>query len=85
MPNGEFLDLSVDSLFLVTAQDLLPTVFRNFAGRLDAKGNAVASVRIPAGLPTNLGIPIFVSGVVIDPQAPGAVSTVGNTHWFVLN
>lgn len=85
MPNGEFLNLSVDGLFLATAQNVLPTIFRKFVGLLDGSGNAAAAVALPAGLPPGLGLTVFVSGVVIDPNVPGAISTVGNTHWFVLN
>jgi len=85
MPNGEYLDLGFDQLFFLTAQNMLPTVFRKFAGVLDAGGNAMATVAIPASMPPNLGIPIFVSGLVIDPGVPGGISSVGNTHWFVLN
>jgi len=85
MPNGEYLDLSVDSLFLVTATNALPFLFQGFSGVLDKAGNATATVQIPAFLPPNLGITIFVSGIVIDPRVPGGVSTVGNTHWFVLS
>jgi len=85
MPNGEYLDLTIDNLFLLTATNVLPTVFQGFTGFLDTNGNAVATVQIPAGFPPNLGITIYVSGVVIDPNVPGGVSTVGNTHWFVLS
>jgi len=83
--NGEFLDLSFDPLFVVTANNVLPTIFKNFSGFLDRSGDAKASVDIPGFLPTGLGIPIYVSGVVVDPKAPGGISTVGNTHWFTLN
>jgi len=83
-PNGEFLDLTLDDLFLVTSQNLLPMIFDKFAGVLDASGEATAAVRIPGWLPPGPGIPIFVSGIVIDPGAPGGVTTVGNTHWFTL-
>ena len=48
-------------------------------------GEAPAAVHIPAALPPGLGVPIYVSGIVINPMVPGGVSTVGNTHWFVLN
>jgi hypothetical protein len=75
MPNGEYLDLMLDNLFLLTAQNLAPQIFRNFAGVLDSGGNATATIAIPASLPPKLGIPIF----------PGGISSVGNTHWFVLN
>jgi hypothetical protein len=84
-PNGEYLDLSFDVLFFLTVNNLLPGTFSSFAGFLDARGEAVATVAIPASLPPHLGVPIYVSGVVIDPLAPGGASTVGNTHWFTLN
>ena len=85
IPNGEFLDLALDNLFFLTASNVAPTIFQNFVGVLDRNGDATATIQLPKYLPPNLGIPIFVSGLVIDPKAPGGVSTVGNTHWFVLN
>ncbi|MBN2491899.1 MAG: hypothetical protein JXQ29_13715 [Planctomycetes bacterium] len=85
MPNGEYLDLMMDDLFLLTARNQAPHIFQGFTGMLDAAGNASAAVVLPASLPPKLGIPIFVSGVVIDPKAPGGIATVGNTHGFVLN
>jgi len=83
--NGEFLDLSFDVLFFVSANNLLPAIFKNFSGFLDRSGEAKATVDVPTFLPPALGIPIYISGVVIDPRAPGGISTVGNTHWFTLN
>jgi hypothetical protein len=85
MPNGQYLDLALDSLFVLTAQNALPFIFQNFAGVLDASGNATAKVAIPASMPPGLKMPVFVSGLVIDPGVPGGISSVGNTHWFVLN
>jgi len=82
--NGEYLDLTPDDLFFITANNRLPTIFANFGGILDRYGEATAAVRIPAALPPGLGVPIYVSGIVIDPMAPGQISTVGNTHWFTL-
>ena len=83
--NGEFLDLSFDVLMFATANNLFPTIFKKFTGFLNRSGEAMASVDVPAGLPTGLGIPIYISGVVIDPRIPGGISTIGNTHWFTLN
>lgn len=82
--NGEYLDLTFDVLLFITANNVLPTVFENFGGLLDQDDEATAAVKIPAALPPGLEVPIFVSGVVIDPQAPGGVSTVGDTRWFTL-
>jgi len=83
--NGEYLDLAWDSLLWLSANDLTPALFQDFRGNLDAFGEAEAAVNIPGGLPSGLRIPIFVSGIVIDPAVPGGVRTVGNTHWFILN
>jgi hypothetical protein len=83
--NGEYLDLYFDVLLFMSANNLLPSVFQNFGGFLDRGGNAKAAVNIPANFPTGLGVPIYVSGIVLDPKAPGGISTVGNTHWFTLN
>jgi len=81
-PNGEYLFLDyTDNLFWTSFLDIAPTVFQNFKGVLDSKGNATSQVNIPSTLPPNLGITIFVAGVIYD--ATG-VRTVTNTHWFVL-
>ncbi len=85
MPNGEYLDLNLDSLFLLTVKNQAPMIFQNFTGFLDKNGEATAAVAIPSYFPPNLGLPIFVSGIVVDPNAPGGISTVGNTHWFLMD
>ena len=80
-PNGEYLNLdATDPLFYLSAVGALPSVFQNFQGTLDPLGNASAQVNIPA-LPPNLGITVFVAGIIYDPTA---IIQVTNTHWFVL-
>lgn len=78
------LCLAADALFRLSASNTLPTIFQNFAGRLDAFGVAPlpVRVRIPASLPRNLGLSVFVSGVSF---GPAGIHTVFNTHWFVIN
>ena len=85
LPNGEFLHLTPDVLFYLSANNLLSGITSGFAGTLDSSGNASAAVNVPSGFPPNLGVSVFVSGIVIDTSAPGGVSTVFNTHWFVLS
>ena len=81
--NGERLDLSVgDPLFLLTAANQLPGVFRSFHGVTDSAGRATAQVLVPSGLPPGSGIAVFVAGIVYDANG---VRTTTNTHWFVLN
>jgi len=80
--NGEYLYLDNScQLFLSTVLYPMPSIFQGFQGVLDAKGVANAQVNIPANFP-NLGITIFVAGVIYSPQL--GVQTVTNTHWFVL-
>ena len=85
MASGEYLDLTWDALMWTSVFGGVPSIFQNFAGFLDVNGEAKAQINIPGGLPTGLGFPIYVSGIVLDPKAPGGVGSVGNTHWFVLN
>ena len=81
-PNGEWLDLdTLSPLFLVTAQNLLPTVFQGFRGVVGQGGNASAGVNIPKALQGS-GITVFVAGVLFDTTQ--GVIQVTNTHWFVL-
>jgi len=81
-PCGDYLDLdTTDHLFWVSALGAWPSVFRNFQGRLDMSGNASARVDIPATLPPNLGVTVFVAGIIFD--TAGVIQVTG-THWFVL-
>jgi len=82
LPNGEVLHLAFDPLFNVSALGRAPAIFQNFLGVTDGLGNATATVHLPASLPPNLGITIFVAGVIVGPTG---VRTVTNTHWFVLS
>lgn len=82
LPNGERLHLNaLDGLFVLTAQNLAPTIFRRFSGTLDPFGSATASVVLPASFPTNLGVTVFCAAVVF---SQGNIIQVTNTHWFEL-
>jgi len=75
------LALASDPLFFASASGALAPMLPGFQGTTDAKGNANARVLIPASFPQNLGITIFVAGVIYDNRG---VRTVTNTHWFTL-
>lgn len=82
LPNGERLMLNVtDPLFLLSANNALPGITVGFSGTLDAFGRGAGTVNIPATLPANLGITIFVGGVIYN--ASGVVQ-VTNVHWFEI-
>jgi len=80
---GDRLTLAPDPLFVLSASGRAPTIFRNFSGTTDAFGNAAATVNIPAAMPSALNLAVFCGGVILDRR--GAVQTVTNVHWFVLN
>ena len=80
MPGGEWLCLNpTDTLFLLTAQNLAATMFRRFAGTLDGNGGASAEIRLPSGIPSNLGVTIFCAAVIYNTSG---IVQVTNTHWF---
>lgn len=60
LPNGAMVPLAPDALFRFSG--MVPWVFRRFAGQLDAKGRATASVTIP-NAPVLVGVPFFTSYV----------------------
>ena len=71
------LPLALDDLFKVTTQNLLPSIFQNYQGTLDANGQATASVNIPnfGGL---VGIAINTAFVTFDPTtSTQAISRAG--------
>lgn len=82
--NGEVLNLAADTLLLLSATEQLPQIFVNFRGALDGNSEAQASINIPGIVPRFLNLPIHVGGVVIDPKAPGGVTTVLSSVTFVL-
>jgi hypothetical protein len=79
---GMRLDLAPDPLFFVSVGGTLPGTFQGFSGVLDAWGSGKAWINIPAGIPRNLGIPIFVGAAIYD---SGGIRRVSNVHWLVID
>jgi len=77
--NGDWLHLAPDLMFFLSAFNLLPTVFVNFAGTIQSGQPVVAAVLLPLGLPANLGVTVFCAGVIMH---GGGVLQTTNTHWF---
>jgi len=82
LPNGEWLNLRPDMLFLLSTVGTLPHVFQHFGGVTDSSGAATARINLPAALPPGLNVPVYVAGVIYDSSG---IRTVTNTHWCVLN
>ncbi|MBN2491661.1 MAG: hypothetical protein JXQ29_12500 [Planctomycetes bacterium] len=73
--------LNPDALFGLSQVN--PAIFQRFAGVLDAGGQAVAAIRIPA-VPGLRGLPFVVAGVVVDPASPLGIGTISNAEVIVL-
>lgn len=63
VPGGRVVHLRPDGLFRLSLVN--PAVFRGFQGRLDAKGEAVARIAIPASAQLS-GLRFFVAAVTLD-------------------
>lgn len=73
--------LNPDLLFFLS--QALPTIFKDFAGTLNLKGQAVAVLEIPAA-PALKGLALYVAGVILDSSAPMGIATVTNAEHIVL-
>jgi len=73
--------LNPDLLFFLS--QALPTVFKNFAGTLNLRGQAVAVLDIPAA-PALRGLSLYVAGLILDPAAPQGIGTVTNAEHVVI-
>ncbi|MBN2489686.1 MAG: FG-GAP repeat protein [Planctomycetes bacterium] len=77
------LELSPDPLLFLTILGGAPGVFPNYAGVLDAQGQAKAAIHIP-NLPALKGIRIFTAFVTLQPTAPSGVASISNTFMFSI-
>jgi len=76
LPGGSTLYLRVDPLLVTSARNEIP-LFQGFQGVLDANGHGAAFVDVPSWA---RGLRLYFSGLVLDPQAPGAIGRVLNTQ-----
>lgn len=77
------LNLSLDDLLELSVKGLLPGIFRNYAGTLDAKGAATASIVIPnhAGF---IGVRLHTAFLTLKATAPSGVSSISQTYTFTI-
>lgn len=77
------LGLSLDGLLEVSVKGLLPGVFRNYAGKLDASGAATASIVIPnqTGL---IGVRLHSAFVTLKLGAPSNIRSISQTYTFTV-
>jgi hypothetical protein len=83
MPGKRVLPLDFDNLVVITVQNLLPQVFVNYTGVLDASGRATLFVYVPPD-PLLAGITIYTAGITLDPNAVGGVHLVSTPLPFTI-
>ncbi len=77
------LNLSPDSLLIVTVNNYWPSIFSGFRGMFDAKGLAGAAIHVP-NITALIGIRINTAFVSLDPAAPSGIRTVSSTYSFTI-
>jgi hypothetical protein len=73
---GRTIPLGLDALLVLSVSNTLPTVFRQFTGVCDTKGDAAVSIGLPA-VPNLKGITLYVAFVNV---GNGAVLNISNEH-----
>jgi len=81
VPGVGTIPLAFDSLFLLSISGAVPSIFTNFAGTLDAFGEATASLNIPA-LGVLAGLDFSIGAVTI---SGGGISFITNGEDLKIN
>ena len=68
---------------LFWVHNVWPSIFSNYAGTLDAQGQASAAINVP-GLPTLVGFTIHTAFVTRNASAPTGIQSISNTHSFTI-
>lgn len=77
------IDLSADALLVITVNNFLPTMFKNYTGVLDAQGKAKAQIVIPKES-VLIGLRIHSAFVTLDAAAPMGISLISPTASFTV-
>jgi hypothetical protein len=77
------IGLTPDNLLVLSTGGLLPSMFVNYAGTLDAAGAGTAGLAIP-NLALLKGVRIYTAYLTLLPAAPSGVSSISNTFLFTI-
>ncbi|MBN2491244.1 MAG: hypothetical protein JXQ29_10400, partial [Planctomycetes bacterium] len=77
------LELSLDALLTLSVTGVLPAVFQNYAGVLDAQGAAKAALAIP-NQPALKGVRIYTAFVTLLAAAPSGLASISNSFLFTI-
>jgi len=81
--DARWLELSLDSLLVLSFSGIAPAMFQNYAGVLDAQGQAKAALAIP-NMPTLTGVRIYTAFVTLNATAPSGIASLSNTFMFSI-
>jgi len=74
--------LVADDLFFITAANLVPSLFQNFTGILNAAGKGQATLNIP-NLPALVNLPVY-GAFVTAPGGPSGINVISNPFTFTI-
>ena len=77
------LNLSPDSLLIVTVNNYWPSIFSGFRGVFDSMGLAGAAINLP-NITALIGTRIHTAFVTLDPAAPSSIRTISSTYSFTI-
>ena len=77
MPGNRTVPLALDALTILTVQNLVPSVFKNYQGTLTGAGVATAAIALPSNSAL-VGQSLFSAFIVVDLKGPGGIGTISN-------
>ena len=83
LPPHNPLPLGFDQLFFLTANNLIPEVFKRIQGTLDATGKATCTVTLP-DVPSTVGARFHMAFITLDASKPAGVRTVSAGRTFTI-
>lgn len=82
---GRRIPLVPDGLFLAAATGRLGGLLRNYVGRLDAQGEATATLDLRSLGAALAGVRLWFAGLTLDPNAPSGIATISKPMVIVLD
>jgi hypothetical protein len=77
------LGLSLDSVLQTSVTGVLPTIFQDYAGVLDAQGQGTAKLNLP-NLSALVGVRLYSAFLTLKVGAPSNVSSISDTFQFTI-
>jgi hypothetical protein len=77
------LGLSADAILVASVGGYLPTVFKDYAGTLDAAGKGKGTINIP-NFPALVGVKLHSAFVTIDSKSPSSIKSISPTETIAI-